>query len=186
MNVLTLATEGRRPGGDWPRAALLVACFVPGSLVGALVLRLAPQELLELLVALSVLGAIAVRALPAGRTLRLRAVPAGALAGAFGMATGISGPPLLLHLLGRGDAPARTRDTLAGIFLATAGIGLASLVLVGAFSLPGGLGALVGATALGHLLGRAGFRRLGPQGYEHAVLATMAAGALASLVLLAV
>lgn len=184
VNVLTLATEGRRPAGDWRLAALLVAWFLPGAIAGALVLRVASQELLEILVAVSVLGAIAARLLPAGRELRLPAAPAGVLAGAFGMSTGVSGPPLLLHLLHAGSPPLRTRDTLAAIFLATAILGLAVLAVVGALTLPGELGLLFAATAAGHVLGRRVFGSMGPVGYERVVLATMAASALATLVLL--
>jgi len=183
VNLLTLTTEGRRPAGDWRLAALLVAWFLPGAVVGALVLRVASQELLEVLVAVSVLVAIAARLLPASRELRLPAAPAGVLAGAFGMSTGVSGPPLLAHLLHAGS-PLRTRDTLATIFLATAILGLAVLAVVGALTLPGDLGLLLAATAAGHVLGRRIFGSMGPVGYERVVLATMAASALATLVLL--
>ncbi len=185
VNVLTLATEGRRPAGDWRLAALLVACFVPGAVIGALVLRVASQPLLEVLVATSVLGAIAARLLPVGRQLRLPAVPAGVLAGVLGMSTGVSGPPLLLHLLHTDSPPLRTRDTLAAIFLATAILGLMVLAAVGALALPGDLAVLVAATAAGHVLGRRVFGAMGPVGYERLVLATMAASALSTLVLLA-
>jgi len=185
VNLLTLATEGRRPAGDWPRAALLVAWFVPGAVLGALVLRVASQGLLELLVALSVLLAITARLLPASRELRLPAAPAGVIAGVFGMSTGVSGPPLIVHLLHTGIAPLRMRDTLAAIFLATAAIGLGVLAAVGVLALPGDLPLLLAATAVGHVLGRRAFSRMGPVAYERVVLATMGASALATLVLLA-
>ena len=185
MNVLTLTTEGRRPAGDWPLAARLVAWFVPGAVLGALVLRAASQSLVEVLVAVSVLGAIAARLLPASRHLQLHAVPAGVLAGTFGMSTGVSGPPLLMHLLHIGMSPLRMRDTLAAVFLCTALLGLAVLAAVGVFALPGSLGLLVAATAVGHVAGRRVFGRMGPVAYERVVLATMGASALATLALLA-
>jgi len=185
LNAQTLATEGRRPAVDWRLAALLVACFVPGAVLGALVLRVASQELVEALVAVSVLGAIAARTLPAGRGLKIPAVPAGLLAGVFGMSTGVSGPPLVLHLLHVGSPPLRTRDTLAAVFLATAVLGLGVLAVVGVLALPGGLVLLFAAAAAGHLLGRRMFGQVGPAAYERLVLATMGASALATVVLLA-
>ena len=185
VNVLTLTTEGRRPAGDWPRAALLIASFVPGAVAGAFVLKVADQVVIEVLIAVGVLGAIAARVLPASRELRLSAVPAGVLSGVFGTSTGVSGPPVILHLLQTGASPLRMRDTLAAIFLATALLGLAVLAVVGVLELPGALPVLAVAAAAGHLLGRGVFARMGPVAYERVVLATMASSALATLVLLA-
>ena len=180
-NVLTLATERRRPAGDWPLAGKLVALYVPGAVLGALVLRVAAQRLLDVLVALAVLGAIALRLLPSRWELHLSAPVAGVLGGAFGIATGVSGPPLVLHLLHSGSPPERTRDTLAAIFLATAALSLVVLPIAGVFSLPSSLPVLVAAVVGGHLMGRGVFSRMGPTAYERVVLATMAASALASL-----
>jgi len=185
VNAQTLATEGRRPAGDWRLAGLLVAWFVPGAVLGALVLRVASQQLVEVLVAVSVLGAITARVLPAGRRFKLPAAPAGLLAGVFGMSTGVSGPPLVLHLLYAGSPPPRTRDTLAAVFLATAVLGLAVLAVVGVLALPGRLWLLFVAAAAGHVLGRCMFHQVGPVAYERLVLATMGASAMATLVLLA-
>lgn len=185
VNAQTLATEGRRPAGDWRLAGLLVAWFVPGAVLGALVLRVASQQLVEALVAVSVLSAIAARVLPAGRRLKLPAAPAGMLAGAFGLSTGVSGPPLVLHLLHAGSPPPRTRDTLAAVFLATAILSLGVLAVVGVLELPGRLWLLFASAAAGHVLGRCMFRKVGPVAYERLVLATMGVSALATLVLLA-
>lgn len=185
VNVLTLATERRRPAGDWALAGRLVALYVPGAILGALLLRVAAQRVLDGLVAVAVLGAIAVRLVPAARDLRLGATPAGLLAGAFGLTTGVSGPPLVLHLLHSGSPPLRTRDTLAGVFLVTAAVSLVILPIAGVFSLPAALPLLLVAVVVGHLLGRGVFARMGPTAYERVVLATMAASALATLALLA-
>ena len=183
INLLTLATEGRRPVGDWRLAALLATWYIPGAVIGALVLRVVSQGGLEVLVAATVLGAIAVRLAPGGRQLRLPAMPAGTLAGVFGTSTGLSGPPLVLHLLHAGSSPLRSRDTLAAIFLTTALLSLGVLAVVGVLALPGDLGLLFAAPAVGHLLGRGVFARLGPVGYERVALATMGTSALASLAL---
>lgn len=184
VNVLTLTTERRRPAGDWRLARRLVALYVPGALLGALLLRVAAQRVLDVLVAVAVLGAIVVRLVPAERELHLGATPAGLLSGVFGVATGVSGPPLVLHLLHTGSPPLRTRDTLAGIFLVTAALSLVILPIAGVFSLPGTLPLLFGGVVLGHGLGRGVFARMGPTTYERVVLATMACSALATLALL--
>lgn len=184
VNVLTLATERRRPAGDWPLAGRLIALYVPGAALGALVLRVASQDVLDVLVAVAVLGAIVLRLLPDRRELRLGVTPAGLLAGAFGITTGVSGPPIVLHLLHTGSPPERTRDTLAGIFLLTAAVSLVILPIAGVFSLPSTVPGLFGGVVVGHLLGRGVFARMGPGTYERVVLATLACSALATLALL--
>lgn len=184
VNLLTLLTERRPPAGDRALALRLIALYVPGAVLGALVLRVAAQPVLDALVAVAVLGAIALRVLPVGRELELGARTAGVLAGAFGVSTGISGPPLVLHLLHTRSPPLRTRDTLALVFLATAAIGLVVLVLAGVFALPAVTPLLVVAVVAGHLVGRGIFAGLGPAAYERLVLATMALSALVTLALL--
>lgn len=185
LNLMTLATERRRPAGDWRRGTTLVAWYLPGSVLGAVLLEAASASLLEAAIALGVIAAIAVRLTPAAASLHLPAAPAGLLAGAFGTSTGVSGPPFIVHLLGAGLTPARMRDTLAGMFLATALLSLGTLAAVGVLSFPGDLLPLLAAMAAGHLLGRRVFARLGPVGYERLVLTTMGASALATLLLLA-
>lgn len=184
MNLLTLLTERRRPAADWPLAGRLIALYVPGAVVGALVLRVAAQGLLDALVAVAVLAAILVRLVPASRELPVSEPVAGVLSGAFGIATGVSGPPLVLHLLHVGSSPQRTRDTLAAIFLATALVSLVILPVTGVFSVPATLPLLLAAVAAGHALGRGVFARMGPTAYERVVLATMALSALVTLALL--
>lgn len=185
LNLMTLAAGRRLPGADWPRATRLIAWYLPGAVLGALLLKVASPTLLELLITVGVFAAILTRLLPALAALRLPMAPAGLLAGAFGMSTGVSGPPFIVHLLHEGLPPQRMRATLAAIFLVTAALGLVILVAVGAFSLPGAIAVLLAATAAGHLLGRRVFARLSPGGYERLVLATMGASAVATLALLA-
>jgi uncharacterized membrane protein YfcA len=180
---MTLATERRRPNGDWSRGVRLVAWYVPGSFLGALLLAVASARLLDVVIALGVVAAIITRLTPSLAAVRLAVAPAGLLAGAFGTATGLSGPPVIVHLLGAGLPPARMRDTLAGIFLCTAVIALGTLAVVGVFSLPGELPWLALAMAAGHVAGRRIFARLTPTGYERVVLATMAAAVVSTVIL---
>lgn len=183
LNLMTLVTERRRPDGDWHRGVRLVAWYVPGSFLGALLLDAASPRLLDVVIAFGVAAAIVTRLTPSLVALRLPAAPAGLLAGAFGTATGVSGPPVIVHLLGAGLAPARMRDTLAGIFLCTAVIALGTIAIVGVFSLPGELPWLVLAMAAGHVAGRRVFARLTPAGYERVVLVTMAAAVVSTVAL---
>ncbi len=184
LNLMTLVTERRRPDGDWQRGARLIAWYVPGSFLGALLLQVASPALLKIVIAVGVTAAIVTRLAPNVAKLRLPAAPAGLLGGAFGTSTGVSGPPFIVHLLGAGLAPARMRDTLAAIFLATAVIALGTLAVVGVFSLPGDLLWLALAMAAGQVAGRRVFARLSPAGYERVVLATMAAAVASTLILL--
>lgn len=184
LNLMTLVTERRRPDGDWRRGSRLILWYVPGSFLGAVLLEVASATVLEIAIAAGVTVAILTRVTPNVGELRLAAAPAGLLGGVFGTSTGVSGPPFIVHLLGEGLPPARMRDTLAGIFLATAVIALGTLAVVGVFSLPGDLLWLALAMAAGQVAGRRVFARLSPVGYERLVLATMAAAVASTLILL--
>ena len=184
LNLMTLVTERRRPDADWRRGARLIAWYVPGSFLGALLLQVASLTVLEIVIAVGVVVAILTRVVPQIATLHIAAAPAGLLGGVFGTSTGVSGPPFIVHLLGAGLAPVRMRDTLAGIFLATAVIALGTLAIVGAFGLPSDLLWLALAMAAGQVAGRRVFARLSPAGYERLVLATMAAAVASTLILL--
>ncbi len=184
LNLMTLATERRRPDGDWARGARLIAWYVPGSFLGALLLQVASPAVLKIVIAGGISAAIFTRMSPRVADLHLAAAPAGLLGGAFGTSTGVSGPPFIVHLLGAGLGPARMRDTLAGCFLATAVIALGTLAVVGVLSLPGDLLWLALAMAAGQVAGRRVFAQLSPAGYERLVLATMAAAVASTLILL--
>ena len=127
VNALTLGAERRRPAplaGD-VRAILLAA--PAGALLGVVVLRTLDALALQLLVSAAVVAALAARRAP--RRGAVAAAPrrtgppaarpawsaplAGLLAGGLGTSTSTSGPPLLLHLLGRGaHAGDRARHAL--------------------------------------------------------------------------
>ena len=85
----------------------------------------------------------------AARRVREAHVPAwaaGLAAGALTTSTSTNGPPMLLHLLGRGATPAQVRDTLTTCFVGLAAIGALALFGTGDPELPdGGAGARPGA-----------------------------------------
>lgn len=190
LNLLTLAGEGRRPRVLRGDALALVGWSLPGLVLGALALRELPDRLLSLLVALAVLGGLALRLRARGvRTAAAAVAPrpwqaavAGASSGALATSTSLSGPPLVFFLLARGVSPAQMRDTLAGVFVALSLLGAPVLLATGTFAVPAGIGVLLVAGAVGQLLGRRAFARLVGDGYEKALLAVLAAAAVVALV----
>jgi len=185
LNLLTLVTEGRRPQVLTRDALALVAWSLPGLVLGAIALRELSDQLLSVLVALAVLGGLALRLLararPAPRPRSWHLAAAGASSGALSTSTSLSGPPLVFFLLGRAVSPERMRDTLAAIFVAEAVLGLPVLLATATFELPGHAGVLLGAGIAGQVLGRRGFALLGGDRYEAAVLVVLALTALVAL-----
>ncbi|MGQ0833259.1 MAG: TSUP family transporter, partial [Microthrixaceae bacterium] len=130
VNLMTLLTEGRRPQPLVREAAILVGFALPGALVGVVVLRNLPALALQVLLSAGIVVTLVVRH---ALTSRAAVVPvhhdgprprpawsaplAGLLAGALSTSTSTSGPPLLLHLLGRGARPSVVRDTLTVCFM---------------------------------------------------------------------
>jgi len=189
INVLTLATERRVPRVLRGEALALVAWSLPGLALGALALREAPERALSALVALGVLGGLALRlrarrarslGAPARRR-RWSAPLAGFSSGALSTSTALSGPPIVLHLLARGVAPEQLRDTLAAIFVALAVLSAPALVVSSTFDVPDAIVVLLAAALAGQLLGRRLFARLTGEGHENAVLAVLAFAALIAL-----
>lgn len=182
VNVLTLATERRRPRPLRRSTAILLACALPGALAGVAVLRSLPAEALQVAVTLGVAGTLAARRV---RSAHVPAWAAGLAAGALTTSTSTSGPPLLLHLLGRGVAPEQVRDTLTACFVGLAGIGAVALFATGDPELPDGVLvlALLPAVLAGHLVGRRGFARLSEGGrYEPVLTAVLLVAVLVGLI----
>lgn len=166
VNVLTLATERRRPQPLPGSVAVVLACAIPGALAGVAVLRALPAAALQIAVTLGVAGTLAARHVT---TAHVPGWLAGLSAGALTTSTSTNGPPILLHLLGRGATPEQVRDTLTTCFIGLAGIGAIALLATGDPDLPDTTltVALVPAVLAGHLVGRRGFARLaGSDRYE--------------------
>lgn len=179
VNLMTLLTEGRRPRPLTREAVILVGFALPGALVGVLVLRNLPATGLQILLSGGVLTTLIVRHLMARRAMELpdlhdgprprpvwSAPLAGLLSGALSTSTSTSGPPLLLHLLGRGARPAVVRDTLTVCFVSLGLITpIALLVTRTTEAIPdvSMVSGLLPAVLLGHLVGRRVFAKL-----EHA------------------
>jgi uncharacterized membrane protein YfcA len=107
---------------------------------------------------------------------------AGLTSGLAGTATGISGPPLIFHLLARGLEPSHMRDTLAAIFTSLGALGLVALAVAGSLDVPGGMPLLVVAALIGQVAGRGVFARMSRDAYEPVVLAVLVVAAAIALV----
>lgn len=185
VNLLTLATEGRRPAPLRRDSAWLLAWSVPGALGGVVALRALDDVLLQALVTVAVLGSLAVRRLAPHRVRpsAWHRPAAGLASGALSTSTGTNGPPLVLFLLVRGVDPERVRDTLGTVFLVGAVLTVAVLAATGTGPFPhaGLLAACVPITAAGHLAGRRGFARLRGGGYEAALALVLVASVCGGL-----
>jgi uncharacterized protein len=173
VNALILVAEGRRPQPLARTAAVVLASSIPGAFAGALVLRSLPAVALQLVLSVTVLATIVVRRRAVPASGHGGAPLAGFAAGALTTSTSTNGPPLILHLLGRGHAPGEVRDTLTLCFLGMSPIGVAALWATGIHNaLPdaGLLAALVPAAVVGQLAGRRAFARLAAGGGYERVL----------------
>lgn len=182
VNLLTLGTEGRRPRPIRRAAVTMLAAAVPGALLGVVVLRALPEVALQVAVTLGVLGTVLARRV---RSAHVPAPLAGFAAGALTTSTSTNGPPMLLHLLGRGAQPEQVRDTLTVCFIGLAAIGGIALATTGSFELPDAtltLG-LLPAVAASHLVGRRLFTRLAAgDRYEQVLTAVMVVAVLVGLI----
>lgn len=191
VDVLVLAADGRRPQPQRRDVAILGLWSVPGLLLGALLLRLLPGTSLQVLVAATVLFAVASR-LWLRRRRRTKpvedrqpwwtAASAGLASGVLSTATTLGGPPTVLYLTSRPRPPRQTRDTLVALSLLRLPFSVAALVIAGSWVTPPGLPLLWVAVALGYLIGRAVFARMDLARYERAVLVALVAAALTAVI----
>jgi uncharacterized membrane protein YfcA len=184
VNMMTLGTERRQPRPLVRQTVVILACAVPGALAGVALLRSLSALALQIAVTVGVLATLALRHLHGSRA-HVPAWAAGVAAGALTTSTSTSGPPIVLHLLGRGTPPGRVRDTLTTCFIGLAAIGAAALAATGTLALPDAalVLTLVPGVAAGHLLGRRLFARLARTGrFELALNAALLLAAVAGLV----
>jgi uncharacterized protein len=186
LSAMLLAGEGRRPVVARRDAATLVACSIPGLALGAIAVSTFSVRALALVMAVGVFGGLAVRVRarrsPPREVHRWSAPLAGLASGTLSTSTGISGPPLIFHLLARGLPPSIMRDTLAAIFLSLGAIGLIPLAITGSLDVPGGMPVLLVMAVIGQITGRGLFARMGSGVYEPVVLVVLTVAATTALV----
>jgi uncharacterized protein len=182
INLLTLMTEHRTPRPLKRATATMLAFAVPGAFAGVIVLRALPEVALQVAVTLGVIGTLLARHVSSAH---VPASVAGLAAGALTTTTSTNGPPMLLHLLGRGATPEQIRDTLTVCFIGLAALGAFALVSSGAPEVPDGqlVLALIPIVAVAHVIGRRGFARLAAgEHYERVLTAVMLVAVLVGLV----
>ena len=189
VSLLIVAGERRRPRPLRRDAVVIVAASLPGAVAGVAVLRSLDAVALQVAVTVGVIATLLARRIASRRAQRPRpawsAPVAGLAAGALSTSTNTSGPPLLLHLTGRGSEPAQVRDTITVCFLGLSAVSAVALWLTrtsGAVPDPGVLAVLVPLVALGSLAGRRLFARLAGSGaYEPVLTAVRVVAVLTGL-----
>ncbi len=191
-HLLVLFTEGRRARIAARPVAIVVACALPGMVVGLWIVTEVSQQSLQLAVGVVVLAGVAIQWLFTGRATAtaIRREPGlealtGLGAGVLSTSVSVNGPPLVLTFSHLGLRGSLLRDSLVAGQL---GIGvLASVVLLAGAdgaSLPGGavLGCCAVAMLIGHRFGAAVFRRLDAAAHHRAALVAAAIAGLISIV----
>jgi uncharacterized membrane protein YfcA len=186
VNVMTLATEGRRPQPAVRECAVLLAFALPGAFAGVAALRALDPVALQVAVSVGVIATLAARHISSDRRTSARAGPiAGLAAGGLSTSTTTAGPPLLVYLLGRGLSPVQLRDSLPVCFL---GLTVVSVIALAATGTSGAVpdaervAILVPVVAAGHLAGRPLFAALArSRRYEPVVTTLLVISVLAGL-----
>jgi len=177
-----------RASVDWPEARRLIFSAVPGLAVGLTVLQFSDPALLKKLLGAS-LAAYGVYALfiePRIRPTNAPALPfqrswmgigAGFLAGFFGGACAVDGPPLIVYSAIRRWPRERFKGVLQAFFLANNAMLFSGHAVIGNVTLPVlGLGAAcIPALAAGIYLGHHTSRRLSPEAFRRGVLVLITA-----------
>lgn len=173
---------------DWGRFRTLAPLLVIGSLLGALVVRLVPTEVLDLVLGASVLVAIAA-ALGLQRRMTLTGrgavVVSGAVAGFMNTTSGVAGPAMTAYAVAAKWGHRSLAATLQPVFLLANTASVVTKLAVGATPAPGVVPwwawpLACGAVPVGIVLGSPLARRV-PLGLARGIAISIAAagGALA-------
>ncbi|GMG85833.1 sulfite exporter TauE/SafE family protein [Biformimicrobium ophioploci] len=157
--VAMLNTWYNRSGLRFRELGAAIIGMVPGSIVGALLLKLLPQQALSIFFAGTILLAVAISISHLHITpTRNKMFAAGCVAGIMGTTSAINGPPMALML--QHEQAGRLRANLAGFFTAANIVGLTTLSSSGLMQAEhwqaGGymaLGGIIGFTAAYKLRG---------------------------------
>ncbi|GAB4323071.1 MAG: sulfite exporter TauE/SafE family protein [Dehalococcoidia bacterium] len=189
-NVLATAlsafmTTQLRGAIEWRTGLVLLGAAACGMPIGLAVLILLDPDVLQVLIAVSVL--VATAALARGFHVRRAGFWAdavvGLMSGALRTSTSMSGPPVVLYLQGQGLSPDRFRATLTAFFLATGLIAITSFTIGARFNEDIVLAVLAGlpALAVGWLVGNAIFARLNDRVFRRVVMSVLVASSLVAI-----
>ncbi len=186
VNVLQLATEGRRPDVPVRRLLPLWLGAPPGCVGGALLADRMSATVLAVAIATALLASAATLLFSPSAGLRLspaRMTVAGALTGASAALTGIFGPLLGVVLVAAGETGRSLRDGLGASFLVIGAVAVAASLSVSAQWSALAVAAMLTPPAVGgYLLGRRSARWLDPVTQRRAVLLAVLTGAALALV----
>ncbi|PWU45414.1 sulfite exporter TauE/SafE family protein [Micromonospora globispora] len=188
IGLTLVAAVRERAYAQWRVAAALTGTALLGLPVGLLVLAHAPERMLSAVIAVVVLGCVALVWFNARiRTGRLGLGMVGVLVGVLTAATGTNGPPLVAAFHSLGYDPRTFRATLAATFSGTGLMGLAGFAATGQVHLDVVRTALIAlpAVPLGWWLGNLLFHRIDPVVFRRIVLVGLLGSAGAALVSLA-
>jgi hypothetical protein len=180
VNVMTLATERRRPQPKLRECFMLVAWALPGAFAGVAALRALDPVALQVAVSAGVIATLAARHMSAGRATGWAGPIAGPIvglaSGGLSTSTTTAGPPMLVYLLGRGLTPVQLRDSLPVCFLGLTVVSVIALAATGtseAVPDPVLVAVLVPVVAAGHLAGRPLFAALARSARYEPVVTTL-------------
>ena len=175
-----------RRDADWKSIWLILPTAILAAPLGVYLLAVLSADTLRILIALTLLSAVALMAsglklpgrLPVPATLSIGGV-SGLLAGSTAMA----GPPVLLYFLGRGDTPATARASMFMYFSLTGATTLLVGVASGVVALSTMLLTLVLAPALflSNLAGHSLFHVMGDKHYRPIALTLLTVIAFVTL-----
>jgi uncharacterized membrane protein YfcA len=184
-----LLARGRRPAPAMREVVRLSLWSLPGLVIGAAVLAVAPDGLVEVAMVVIIIAVVLGRLVKGGAATRLADRPAAAIAGLtsglLNTSTTLAGPPLAVYLGPRVADPWRQRDTLITISLLRLPVSVGAMIIAGSWRTPDGLiPSLIGA-AVGLVVGRAIFGAMSAAAHRRTVTAVLilaAAVAVLSLI----
>ncbi len=167
-----------RHQADWRSIWLILPAAVLAAPLGVYLLYVLTSDALRILIALTLLGAVALMAsgLALPRNLPRPAIfSIGGLSGLLAGSTAMAGPPVLLYFLGRGDDPAEARASLFMYFSLTGATTLTVGILSGIVTWQMMALTLVIAPALflSNLAGHWAFHVLGDKHYRPIALSLL-------------
>jgi len=180
-DLAILAMRRRRPRPVSGEVWRLALWSVPGMAAGAVLLAQLPARWLQVLVALVVITAVAMRVRPEPSK---EAVPstwaagAGFTSGALSTSTSLGGPPTVLYLSHRNLTPHVMRDTLVASSLARLPLSVIALAAAGVWEVYPAWPLLIVAALAGQVVGTHLFHRFAASRYDEVVMALLLVSAL--------
>lgn len=177
-------------GVEWRMGIVLLAGAVAGMPLGLAILILIDPDLLQVLIACTVI----VFTILLARGMQIHSAGvfgdalSGILSGVLRMSTSMSGPPVVIYLQGRGLTSDRFRATLAAFFVASGIISIGLFLAGGQLTRDTGLDLVPGLAALpfGLAVGGALYTRIDEHRFRLLVRTVLIASAVLAIVAVAV